>query len=75
MNERERMSNQTTSWVYTAEQKEQWDKERGTSGYHQVAGDQAFTYLCQVLKRLVDNNVDPKSVLLIGNGRQVRAVA
>jgi hypothetical protein len=60
------MNTQTTTWVYTAEQKEQWDKQRGTSGYHQVAGDQAFTYLCQLLKRLVDSVADPKTVLLIG---------
>lgn len=60
------MSTQTTNWVYTAEQKEQWDKQRRTSGYHQVAGDQAFTYLCQVVKRLVDSVANPKTVLLIG---------
>jgi hypothetical protein len=61
------MSTQSTTWVYTAEQKEQWDKERGTSGYHQVWGEQAYTYLVHTIGRLVDNCEDPKTVLLVGN--------
>jgi hypothetical protein len=60
------MSTQTTTWVYTAEQKEQWDKQRGMSGYHQVVGGQAYTYLVHTIARLVDNPDDPKTVLLIG---------
>ncbi len=60
------MSTQTTTWVYTAEQKEQWDKQRGTSGYHQVFGEQAYTYLVHTIARLVDNPDDPKTALLIG---------
>ena len=64
------MSIATTNWVYTAEQKEQWDKQLGTSGYHQVVGDQAFTYLCQVVKRMVDSVADPKTVLLVGSAHR-----
>ena len=52
---------------YAAEQKELWDKQRGTSGYHQVLGEQAFTYLGHTVKKLVGNPDDPKTVLLIGS--------
>ena len=63
------MSTQTSTWVYTAEQKEAWDKLTG-SGYYQAWGSQAFTYLCHKVRGMVDNVDDPKTVLLIGSGKE-----
>lgn len=52
---------------YTPEQKERWDKTLNGSGYYQVVGDQAYTYLVHVISRLVGNIADPRTVLLIGD--------
>jgi hypothetical protein len=63
----ENMNDQTASWIYTAEQKEKWGKTLNGPGYYQVVGEQAYTYLTHQIKNMVDNVVDPKTVLLIGS--------
>jgi hypothetical protein len=64
------MNDQTTTWVYSAEQKALWDKCVGKSGYHQVVGEQAYTFLVHTIARLVDNPDDPKTVLLVGTSQK-----
>jgi hypothetical protein len=64
------MNVKTQLGVYTPEQKERWDKTLNGSGYYQVVGDQAYTYLVHVISRLVDNVADPKTVVLIGDGNR-----
>src|SRR5579864_3470420 len=67
LQEEDVMQGQTTNkWVYTAEQKERWDKSLNGPGYYQVVGETAFTFLGHKIARLVDNPDDPKTVLLIG---------
>lgn len=51
---------------YTPEQKERWDKTLNGCGYYQVVGDQAYTYLVHVISRMVRNDANPKTVLVIG---------
>jgi len=56
--------------IYTDEQKDRWDKTLSGSGYYQVVGEQAYTYLTHQIRRMVDNDADPKTVLVIGNARK-----
>jgi AAA domain-containing protein len=61
------MTTQTTTWMYTPEQKVLWDKSLSTSGYYQVTGEQAFTFMSHNVRRIVANYVNPKTVLLVGS--------
>ena len=62
-----RTSSQFSQWLYSPEQKEQWDKTLNGPGYYQVVGEQAYTYLTHRIRYMVENPADPKTVLLIGS--------
>jgi len=63
---------QTTTWVYTPEQRELWDKHQGP-GLYTCDGEAAYTYLTHRLKWHVVNADNPHTVLVIGNERDATA--
>ena len=53
---------------YTKEQREAWDKITGP-GLYNVEGEQAYQYLCHLIKWLVIDKTDPHTVLVIGEDK------
>ncbi len=66
------MSTQTPTRFYAAEQKEAWDKLTGP-GHYEAGGEQAYTYVVHRVARMVDNDANRKTVLVIGSEEQAVA--
>lgn len=51
--------------TYTKEQREEWDKVTGP-GLYSVEGEAAYQYVCHLIKWMLLDRADPKTIILIG---------